>query len=100
MLRGQIGLEVVPELTEYPTMTSAATSWSIAVKKYGARFAASWEAWINDDAIDEIQDWPAIFAKAAAETEALAAVGNLVTASGINTNFFKSATATLRPLCR
>lgn len=91
MLRGQIGLEVVPELTEYPTMTSSSSSWSISVKKYGARFAASWEAWINDDAIDEIQDWPAIFAKAAAETESLAAVSNLVNASGVNTDFFKTA---------
>lgn len=91
MLRGQIGLEVVPELTEYPTMTSTATSWSITARKFGARFAASWEAWINDDAIDEIQDWPAIFAKAAAETDAIAAVSNLVTAAGINTAFFKTA---------
>jgi len=90
MLRGQIGLEVVPELTEYPTMGSESSTWSIAVKKYGARFAASWEAWLNDTAIDEIQDWPRIFAQAAAETDAITAVSQLVSASGINTTFFNA----------
>lgn len=90
--RGTFGLDSVPELTEYKAMEGlAATDNTIRVGKFGNRYAISWEAWINDEAIDEIGDIPGWMSRAAAETEAVVAVSNLVTASGVNTDFFKSA---------
>lgn len=94
-----VGLKLVPELTEYPTAGASghAVDW-ISVAKYGLRDAFSWEAWINNTAIDEIQNAPQKYANAAAETETINALANLLnidpatnTASGFNTGFFKSA---------
>ena len=89
--RGTFGLDSVPELTEYKAMEGlAATDNTIRVGKFGNRYAISWEAWINDEAIDEIGDIPGWMSRAAAETEAVVAVSNLVTASGVNTDFFNA----------
>lgn len=94
-----VGLKPVPELTEYPAGGGIghAVYW-INVAKYGLRDEFSWEAQINNTVIDEIEQAPAKYARAAKETEAINALANLLTidpdtnlASGINTDFFKAA---------
>ncbi len=93
-----IGLKVVPELTEYPTGGGKGhdTNW-INVAKYGLRDAVSWEASINNTAIDELEAMPTKYANAVKETEAINALANLLNvdpktnlASGFNTAFFKA----------
>lgn len=89
--RGTFGLSQVPELTEYPAVEGLASDdKTIRVGKFGNRYAIGFEAWKNDEAIDEIGDIPAWLARAAAETEAVVAVSNLVNASGVNTGFFNA----------
>lgn len=90
--RTKFGLDSVPELTEYPGVEGVTSDdKTIRVGKFGNRYAISWEAWVNDEAIDEIGDIPAWMSQAAAETEAVVAVSNLVSATGINADFFKAA---------
>lgn len=102
--RGKRGMARVPELNEYPADDDrTASEYAIQVAKYGRRKAISWEAWLNNEAIQELQDLPGELADEANETEAIAAVSNLLlvdpasmltgdyTASDLNTNFFKSA---------
>ncbi|HEY0889366.1 MAG TPA: hypothetical protein VGE38_07135 [Nocardioides sp.] len=96
--RSTIGMARVPELTEYPADDRrGATEYAIQVAKYGRRFAISWEAWLNNEAIGELEDLPAELARQARETEMIAAVSNLLlvdpatnTASDVNTAFFKA----------
>lgn len=94
-----LGLKKVPELSEYPTGGGAghATHW-INVAKYGLRDAFSWESSINNTVIDELEEAPSKYARAARETEAINALANLLkidektnTADGVNTDFFKAA---------
>ena len=88
----KFGLDKVPELSEFKNVSSSKSSTAtISVAKFGNRHSISFEAWVNDEAIDEIGDIPAWFSTAAAETEAVVAVSNLVNAAGINTDFFKTA---------
>ena len=100
---GQYGMARVPELTEYPADDQrSAAEYAIQVAKYGRRKAISWEAWLNNEAIGELQDLPGDLARQARETEQLAAVSNLLLvdaasalkgeaiASDVNTNFFKA----------
>jgi hypothetical protein len=97
--RNTVGMERVPELTEYPADDRrGATEYAIQVAKYGRRFAISWEAWLNNEAIGELEDLPGELARQARETEMIAAASNLLlvdpltnTASNVNTAFFKSA---------
>lgn len=97
--RNTVGFARVPELTEYPGQdTRGATEYAIAVAKYGRKFAISWEAWLNNEAIGELEDLPGELARQAGETEMINAVSNLLlvdpltnTAASVNTNFFKSA---------
>lgn len=94
-----VGMPRVPELTEYPADDRRAfAEYAIAVAKYGKRKAISWEAWVNNEAVQEIEDLPGVLAREAAETEMINAVGNLLAidpvtnlAAGVNTAFFKSA---------
>lgn len=89
----------VPEGTEYPI--AAATNrapYGISVAKYGRRKAVTWEAWKNNEAIDELGNLPEKLARAAVATEDLNGVSNLLkldpatkTASNVNTAFFKAA---------
>lgn len=89
--RGTFGLDAVPELGEYKNKNGiVSTDNAIRVGKFGNRHSISWEAWVNDEAIDEIGDIPQWFSIAAAETEAIVAASNLVNAAGINTDFFKA----------
>ncbi|GEP38883.1 hypothetical protein NPS01_25460 [Nocardioides psychrotolerans] len=109
--RSTIGMSRVPELTEYPADDRrGATEYAIQVAKYGRRFAISWEAWMNNEAIGEIEDLPGELARQARETEMIAAVSNLLlvdpatnTATDVNTGFFKAGngnTPTALPLNR
>jgi hypothetical protein len=96
--RNTVGFSRVPELTEYPADDRrGATEYAIAVAKYGRRFAISWEAWKNNEAIGELEDLPGELARQAGETEMINAVSNLLavdpatnTAAGVNTTFFKA----------
>ncbi|MDN4173924.1 hypothetical protein QWY28_13265 [Nocardioides sp. SOB77] len=109
--RSTIGMARVPELTEYPADDRrGASEYAIQVAKYGRRFAISWEAWLNNEAIGELEDLPGELARQARETEMIAAVSNLLlvdpatnTASDVNTAFFKTANGnapTALPLTR
>lgn len=109
--RSTVGMARVPELTEYPADDRrGATEYAIQVAKYGRRFAISWEAWKNNEAIGELEDLPGELARQARETEMIAAVSNLLavdpatnTAADVNTAFFKSANGnapTALPLTR
>lgn len=92
--RNTIGFDLVPELTEYPADDDrGAADYAISVAKYGRRFSLSWEAWLNNEAIQELEDLPGVLARQANETESINAVANLIKANrdGINTDFFKAA---------
>lgn len=97
--RNNVGYARVPELTEYPAADQrGATEYAISVAKYGRRFALSWEAWKNNEAIGELEDLPGELARQARETETIAALSNLLTidpvtnlAASVNTGFFKAA---------
>lgn len=93
-----VGLKLVPELTEYPEDGGKGhdVNW-INVAKYGLRDAVSWEASINNTAVDEIEAMPTKYTNAVAETESINALANLLNvdpktnlASGFNTAFFKA----------
>ena len=100
---GTLGLASVPEATEYPDGHKySQNAYAITVGKYGRRRALTWEAWLNNEAIDEIEDIPASLARQATETDSIVAVSNLLkltgdgiktpwSASGVNTDFFKTA---------
>lgn len=92
ILGGKSALELVPELTEYPEADYETAEFEIAVKKFGRVFGFSWEAIVNDD-LDELQQIPNRYASAAAITEDVAALEQLVTVStgAANTAFFKVA---------
>jgi hypothetical protein len=106
--RNTIGFSRVPELTEYPADDRrGATEYAIAVAKYGRRFAISWEAWLNNEAIGELEDLPGELARQAGETEMINAVSNLLavdpttnTAPGSTPGSSRPATATRPPRCR
>lgn len=97
------GLAAVPEGTEYPDGHDYSQSaYAITVGKYGRRRSLTWEAWLNNEAVDELEDIPASLAKQAREMEAIIAAANLLavtgdgihtgwTAATVNTGFFKSA---------
>lgn len=97
----QVGLKLVPELTEFPTaLQGAHNEFWINVAKYGLRDAISFEAFKNNEAIDELENIPSKYARAAGETETINALANLLNvdpltnlASGPNTGFFKNYTS-------
>lgn len=94
----QVGLKLVPELTEYPTgLAGDRAQFWINVTKYGLRDAISWEANINNEAIDELEDIPGKYSRAAGDTETINALANFFAidnatnlATGPNTNFWKN----------
>lgn len=96
----QVGLPLVPELTEFPTALQGdhAEYW-INVAKYGLRDAISFEAFKNNEAIDELENIPAKYSRAAGELETINALANILAvdpktslAAGVNTGFFKNYT--------
>jgi hypothetical protein len=96
----QIGLALVPELTEYPgSISGDRLQYWISVAKYGLRDAISWEAYLNNEAIDELESIPTKYASAAIETETINALANYFaitaatnTANGPNLQFWKNYT--------
>ena len=105
------GMPLVPELTEYPADDNRyADAYAITVAKHGKRKALSWEAWINNEAVGELQDMPSELARDARDTESISAISNLLAvdqktlfAPGVNTDFFKAGNGnapTALPLTR
>lgn len=94
IMGGKSALDLVPELTEFPYAEHSTNEFEISAKKFGRRFGFSWEAGINDD-LDELQQIPGRFGSAAALTEDVAALEQVVTVStgAIKTSFFKSYSA-------
>jgi len=100
--RNHVGLSRVPENTEYPMEDQRSfDEYAIKVFKYGRRKAITWEAWLNNEAVQELEDIPTDLAAQAAETETINALSNLLnvtwdpntgtaTANGVNTNLFKA----------
>jgi hypothetical protein len=96
--RNTVGFARVPELTEYPADDRrGATEYAIAVAKYGRRFAISWEAWLNNEAIGELEDLPGELARQARETEMINAVSNLLLVDPPPTPRRTSTPASSRP---
>lgn len=89
LLGGLAGLSEVDELNPYPERSVSKTGYEITVKKYGARFAFSWESWINDE-LDELESLPEALSIAARETEARQAASLLTDGNGPNGTFFNS----------
>ena len=89
LLGGKAALDPVPELGEYPARSISKALYRITVRKYGGRFALSWEAMINDD-IDELRDLPGSLAAAARDTESRAAASLLTDGDGPNTTYFNA----------
>ena len=93
IMGGKTRLDLVPELTEYPSANSASNEYQISAKKFGRRFGYSWEAGVNDD-IDELRQIPGRFGTAAQLTEEYAALEAIATTAGApSTAFFKSYNA-------
>lgn len=86
---GRTRLELVPELTGYPSADYSVSERSIQVSKYGRQFGYSFEARINDE-LDELQQVPGNFAIAARMTEDYLTLSQLanVTTGAPNTSFF------------
>lgn len=89
LLGGLSGLAKVPELNEYPERGISKKLWEIQVSKRGARFAFSWESWINDD-LDELESLPEALSIAARETEDREAAALLTDGTGPNDAFFNA----------
>ncbi|MEN0072359.1 MAG: hypothetical protein AAGC63_15380 [Propionicimonas sp.] len=87
-------LPKVPELTEYPLMKAPDGSQiTLRVGKYGARFAASFEAWRDRRAQGILRRMPGNLAAMATRTESSIGVAPLVNAAGINGTTFTGANA-------
>lgn len=91
LLGGMAGYDPVPEFEEYPERKTSKAGYTIQVTKRGARFAFSWEAFVNDE-LDELDSLPEALAIAGRETEAREAAGLLTDGNGPNGAYF-SATA-------
>lgn len=89
LLGGLAGLDEVPELNPYPERSVSKALYEISVRKFGARFAFSWESWINDE-LDELENLPEALSIAARETESREAASLLTDGNGPNGAFFNS----------
>lgn len=90
IMGGKAGLERVREGGEYPARSISESEWKIKVGKFGGRFQITWETFVNDR-LGAFNDLPGLLSQAARDTEDITATNLLVTSSGINTSFFKSA---------
>ncbi|MGI5233850.1 hypothetical protein [Actinoallomurus sp. CA-142502] len=91
-IRGQ--LQKVGELSEYPERAQTETEYEYAVSKYGATFAASWEAMINDD-LDMFRRLPQDLADSVVDSEEAFVTGLFCDTSGPNASFFTSGNGNL-----
>jgi hypothetical protein len=85
------GLPRVPELSEFPTFSFAASEESVTVRKFGARVNFSFEMLLNDE-WGVLETLPTDLAQLAINTEDITATEILTGATGPNTTTF-SATA-------
>lgn len=84
------GLARIPELTEFPTMSFAASESSIGVAKYGARVDFSFEMLLNDE-WGALESLPTQLAQLARNQEDIVATEVLVNESGLNPQFFNAS---------
>jgi len=84
------GLPRVPELTEFPTFSFAASEGSWTVKKFGARVSFSFEMLLNDE-WGVLESLPQELAFLAGNTEDITATEVLASATGPNTTTFTGA---------
>jgi hypothetical protein len=89
LLGGLAGYPVVPELTEYPERATSKAGYTIQVTKRGARFAFSWESWVNDE-LEELESLPEALAIAGRESESREAVTLLTDGTGPNGTYFNA----------
>lgn len=89
LLGGNKALSLVPELTEYPERSIFKALYTIAVSKYGGKFALSWEAMVNDE-LGELADLPGSLANGATNTEDTVGASLLTDGTGPNDSFFNS----------
>jgi hypothetical protein len=90
LLGGRAILDPVAEGAPYPGRKVTESDYELKVGKRGARIPLTWEMLINDD-LDAFRDLPSRLATGARDTEDYLATSLLVKASGVNTDFFKSA---------
>lgn len=83
VLGGRAILPAVAELTEYPARPITDAEYELKVGKRGARFALSFEAFVNDD-LGAFQDLPNDLAMAARNTEDYVATQLVETAGAPN----------------
>jgi hypothetical protein len=89
LLGGLAGYDKVPELDEYPERKVSKAGYYIQVSKRGARFAFSWESWVNDE-LQELESLPEALAIAGRESESREAVTLLTDTNGPNDTYFNA----------
>lgn len=90
---GGLDLQRVPEGTEYPLASVEQTELELKAEKFGSGFLFTWEMWKNRD-FSGLLNIPQMFANAAIESENRNVFGLLLDAAGgLNTGFFKEASA-------
>lgn len=87
LIGGQGLLEEVGELDEYPAGRLDEAMYEFKVRKFGKRFALSWESLINDD-LGGLQNLPNRLAVGARRSEDYLAAALFVSATGPNPTFF------------
>lgn len=90
------GLARIPELTEYPTITFAASETSFGVAKYGNRAIFSFEMLLNDE-WGILETLPGQLAQQARNIEDIVATEVLASETGPNARFFNEANGNLIP---
>lgn len=83
------GLPRIPELTEFPTFSFAASESSFGVAKYGARVNFSFEMLLNDE-WGVLETLPTQLATLARNQEDIVAVEVLTSPTGPNATFFNA----------
>lgn len=90
---GGLDLQRVPEGTEYPLASIQQTELELKAEKFGSGFLFTWEMWKNRD-FSGLLNIPKMFSNAAIESENRNVFGLLLDAAGgLNTGFFKEASA-------
>jgi hypothetical protein len=89
LLGGQGILDAVPELSEYKARDLDEAEYELRVRKYGARFALSWESLVNDD-LGGLDGLPNRLAVSARRTEDHHATSMFVGAAGPLTTFWQN----------
>lgn len=84
------GLPLVPELTEFPTISFSASESSFGVAKFGARVDFSFEMLLNDE-WGALEGLPRQLAQLARNQEDIVATEVLVNAAGFNSAFIDAS---------